>query len=121
MSLMDGRLYAELALYYTEYKDNQISGTVDFEGVPIGIISNAGDAEIQGVDLLLKYLPTEDLELGFSGSYIETEFVKINATNTPNIEGDPLDLVAPYNYSLWADYSFDWFDGFTRFFTAGLQ
>ena len=111
MSLLDGRLNTELALFYSDYGDYQTSSLVG----GTNLTTNAGDAEIQGVELSLTYLATEKLELGFTGNYMDTEFTEINSTSY--IEGDPLDMVPQYGFSAWSQYSFQWFDsspGFAR-------
>ncbi len=41
---------------------------------------------------------------------MDTEFIEINAVSTSHAEGDPLDLVPQYGYSLWGNYSFNWLD-----------
>ncbi len=113
--LMDGKLYTEVAVFYSDYSDYQIVG-VD-TSVGLNITSNAGDAEIKGVEATLVYNVLENLELGFSGNFMDTEFTKIGVTSTSHAVGDPLDLVPEYGYNLWADYQFNWTeytDGFLR-------
>ena len=55
---------------------------------------------------------TDNLELGFTGNYTDTEFTEINqALSSPRyIVGDPVDFVPQYGYSVWSQYSFDWSD-----------
>ena len=48
--------------------------------VGLNLTSNGGAAEILGVDWTLSWLASEQLELGFSGNYMDTEFVEINVT-----------------------------------------
>ena len=106
MSFLDGHLDSELALFYSQYDDYQIIGITD---PSVGnVTSNAGNADVKGIDLSLKYYATEHLELGFAGNYLDTEFTEIKSTSSSHIVGDPLDLVAKYGYSLWADYKFSW-------------
>jgi len=116
MKLMDGSLRAEIALFYSEYDDYQVNGRVP--DVILAVVSNSGRAEVQGVDLSLTYFATEHIELGFTGNYTDTEFVEINSTSSSHAVGDPLDIVPQYDYSLWGNYAFSWFDrspGFLRF------
>ncbi|MCT2533927.1 TonB-dependent receptor [SAR92 clade bacterium H231] len=113
-SAIDGRLNVELAIFHSDYDDYQIVGVIPTIG---NITSNAGNAELRGADLSLKYLVTDALELGFTGNYIDSKFTEINATSTSHLVGDPLDLVPQYGFSLWSSYSFNWFDhspGFLR-------
>lgn len=114
MSLMDRRLNAEWALFYTDYDDYQIVGRLPGEPVEgaNSFIFNAGNAEIQGIDVSLMFFATDRLEMGFNGSYMDTEFVKIKVApgSSSHAVGDPLDLVPQYSYTVWGNYSFNWFD-----------
>lgn len=106
ISILEHRLYTELALTYGEYDDYQIIGQIPggFEN----ITSNAGDARVRGVDGLLTWRPTRDWEFGLSASYVDSEFTRINATSSSHAVGDPLDMVPEYSGSVWANYRFDW-------------
>ena len=67
--------------------------------------------KLKGVDLFLKYQASEQIELGFSGNYTDTEFTEINdITGASHAVGDPLDQAPLYGYSLWLNHSFSWFD-----------
>ena len=108
-ALADGRLYLEVAGFYSDYSDYQIIG---FDPAALSnITANAGDVRIAGVDLTVIYDVTDSFELGFAGTYNDTEFTSVSLGSTSHIEGDPLDLVSEYNFSFWADYNFGWFDG----------
>ena len=113
-SALDGRLNAEIALFHSEYDDYQIVGIIPTIG---NLTSNAGNADLQGIDLSLRYVASENLKIGFTGNYIDSEFTKINATSSSHAVGDPLDLAPQFGYSLWSSYSFNWSDhspGFLR-------
>lgn len=107
MSLLGGRVNTELALFYSTYDDYQIIGVLPSVG---NITSNAGEAQVQGVEVSLRWLATDDFEVGVNGNYMDTEFVKINATSSSHEVGDPVDIVPKYGYTLWGSYSFNWFD-----------
>jgi outer membrane receptor protein involved in Fe transport len=114
MSLLDGRLKADIALFHSTYEDYQIIGITSGG---LNVTSNAGEAEILGVDWSLVWYASEQLELGFNGNYMDTEFVEINIASTSHAIGDPVDLVPQYGYSLWSSYAFNWSDqaaGFIR-------
>ena len=114
MQFLEGRLNAEIALFYSDYEDYQVNGVPPEGG--FSLTSNGGAAEILGVDWSLSWLASEHLELGFSGNYMDTEFVEINVTSSSYAEGDPLDLVPQYGVNLWANYSFTWFENSPGFF-----
>lgn len=114
-NFLDSRLKTELAIFFSDYEDYQIIGVPP--GEVANITSNAGNAEIQGVEVSLQYFASEHLELGFTGSYLDTKFTEINSTGSSHAVGDPLDMAARYGYNFWMNYSFSWFDdssGFLR-------
>ena len=115
MSSSDGRLKADVALFHSTYEDYQIVGVIPSLG--LNVTSNGGEAEILGIDLSLVWYASEQLELGFNGNYMDTEFTEINVTSTSHAVGDAVDLVPQYGYSLWGNYAFNWSDqaaGFIR-------
>ena len=108
MSSADRRIRAELALVRSDYKDYQIAG-VDIENIQYGnIISNAGDVRIYSLDGLVAVKPLDGLEMGISGSYLYTKFVKVAVVESSHWVGDNLDLVADYSVSLYGEYQFVW-------------
>jgi len=119
MTLADGRLYTELVLFYSEYKNMQTIGVVP--GTLFSVISNIGEAEIQGFEWTVQWRPSDRLNLGFNGSVIDTEVTAVNAENTPQLPGDPLDQVAEYAWSLYVDYLFNWSASNPGFFRTGYN
>ena len=86
-NLLDGALYLATALFRMDYKDIQIPGSVPCTsgGVPTfcGVVSNAGKARLQGVEVEMNARLGRDLlaggdRLSLSGSlgYIDAEFKK---------------------------------------------
>lgn len=106
MLLAGGRLYAELAVFYSDYTDMQAVGFLP--GVPANSTSNIGEAEIRGVEWSFLWSVTDALRLAFSGSLIDSEVVELRATATSHRVGDPLDQVADHGFSISADYDFHW-------------
>ena len=107
---LDGRISAEMALFFSDYEDYQTNAIVG----GLNLTSNAGSAEIKGIDLSLSYHITENVEMGFSGNYMDTEFTDVDSTAYVN--GDPLDMVPKYGYAIWSHNEFSWFDGAAGFF-----
>ena len=59
----------------------------------------------------------ENLSLGFSGNVTDTEFTKIDRLPAVFHEGDQIDNIPDYSYSLNVDYRFQWSEatsGFAR-------
>lgn len=104
LNALDGRLSADIALFNTDYDDYQISETI----VGVGsILSNAGKAEVQGIEWDLSLQATEALSLGFRGNYVNAEYAELNPGVTIKTEGRELDGVPDYNLTLFADLAFN--------------
>ncbi len=106
MSLLENKLDAELSVFYTDYEGVQIVG---INPDPVGnVTSNAGDAEVKGVEWLLSFHATENFTIGVSGTKTDSEIVKLAIGGSSHAVGDPLDLVPSYSFAFWADYNFYW-------------
>lgn len=112
MRLLDGRLRAEVSLYYMEYEDMLLQTVV-----PPFLTENVGEAEVKGVDWSLDWDVNDQLLLGFSGDVNDSELTDVRVGSI-QIPGDSLDAVPEYSYSLSATYSLNWNDtlpGYMRF------
>jgi iron complex outermembrane receptor protein len=98
-SLLDHRLYLALAAFRMDYSDVQIPGSVacTVSGLPsfCGVVSNAGKARMQGVELETRAKLIDGPSgtgLSFTGAvgYIDAKFLKYVA----NIGGVPTDVAA---------------------------
>ena len=108
MSLMEGRVDAEIALYYNDYTGYQITGVLPPPEPPFNVLSNAGNATILGIDFKFTWRATDQLRLGLTGNLNDGEFDEITIENSTYIEGDRLPFSPKYQVSLWADYRFNW-------------
>lgn len=77
----DGRATTNVALFYSDYQDMQIPGSVgvdsDGDGVNdnfVGTVTNAGQSEISGIEIEANFLLTENLSAQFSASLLDTSF-----------------------------------------------
>ncbi len=107
MNLLDGSLYAEVALFKSDYDDIQ-SVVINFAILQL-VTRNLGEAEVEGVDLALLWKVTDNLTLGFNGNYTDHEFTNV-PPGSAQVVGDPIDMVPDYSYSFTADYYFNWTD-----------
>jgi outer membrane receptor for ferrienterochelin and colicin len=108
-------LNAEIALFFSQYTNNQ-STALDLQSGNFSTL-NVGDSEIKGLEWSLRWAASEQLMLGFSGNITDSEITKIDILPSIKNEGDPLDFVPDYSYSLNANYQFSWADtvpGFIR-------
>jgi len=73
---LDRKLRANVAVYYQEYDDIQLTTTIPDPnfGVPLPAIENAGEAEISGVETEITFLPTDSLRFTGSVSYMDAEY-----------------------------------------------
>jgi outer membrane receptor protein involved in Fe transport len=106
-ALLEGRLHADIAVFYSNYTDYVVFGS-PLEGGGNAIALNAGDARIRGVEWGLEWRPADQWTLRFNGAYLDTEFTKINATSTAYNVGDPLDRVPKYQYTVSGRRDFNW-------------
>lgn len=102
----------ELAGYYSQYQDYQ---TFVMVSAVYGGITNAGDADVYGVDASLSIEPVSGLTLSASGNYTHTELTRVDAATTTNISGDPLDFVPKYTVTGSAEYRFALTDSLPAF------
>ncbi len=102
----------ELAGYYSQYQDYQ---TFVMVSAVYGGITNAGDADVYGLDASLSIEPVAGLTLSASGNYTHTELTKVDAATTTNIAGDPLDFVPKYTATASAEYRFALTDSLPAF------
>lgn len=118
--LLDRRLTLDGALYRADYNDYQ---ALEFDYTTgQNITSNPGEVTIQGVEFAAQFKASEQLSLGISGNWTDTEFVKVapdvpaDFTATPPFpgftspvnKGDPINFIAKYSYSVYSDYNFNW-------------
>lgn len=117
VSLLEGRLGADVAVYYSDYKNHQIAGVVVLpSGETPNITSNAGNARIKGIEWGLTWRPENQWTLSFNGNYGHSRFYEINATSSSHSVGDPLDLFPEYGFTVSAQHDFKWNNtpGFAR-------
>ncbi len=101
-SLFDRRVYLALAAFRMDYTDVQIPGSVAclIGGLPnfCGVVSNAGKAKLQGIELetRAKIFSSDSGTLSFSGSlgYIDAKFTSYIANITVAAKPTPTDVAA---------------------------
>ena len=72
----DRRLRTNVAIFYQQYKDIQLTTTRPDPtfGIPLPSIENAGKAEMKGVEIEYTFLPTDNLRFMGSIAYLDAEF-----------------------------------------------
>ena len=101
--LLGGRLKADTALFYTQYEDFQAVDLIDNRA----FITNPGAVDIEGIEFSAQFNVSEQLSVGASGHYINTEYVKISKNFSRVNIGDPLNWVPKYSVAFNTKLNFD--------------
>ena len=110
---MDGRLLLNAAVYFLDWKNQQIRQTfLNAQGQDSQITTNAGETEVSGFELESSFVVSERLVLSGSLAFADPEYkFFVEETFAPQLGVDP-DLAGnePYRYPDWqvqlsADYN----------------
>jgi iron complex outermembrane receptor protein len=121
--ILDGRMQFNSSFYYYDYQDFQAFRFVLDNGVPLSLLSNAGDMEMKGIESEVLWAAAEGLVLAGGVSWIDAEVVRDNPgsdlkghtpANTPEfaINGsvDYEFPIAPSGLDGFAHVDFSWRD-----------
>ena len=115
--LTNNSLNIEAAIFYSDYKDFQ--GNYFDPLLLRGVNVNIGEAVVNGVEWDVRWAISQNFVLGFNGNVLfEAEYTELDPNVTVAEVGDTLNGVPDYNYSITADYRFNWSKstpGFARF------
>ncbi|WP_439101029.1 TonB-dependent receptor [Congregibacter sp.] len=101
----DGRAITNVALFYSDYQDMQIPGSVgvdsDGDGVNdsfVGTVTNAGQSEISGIEIEGNLLFTENFSMQFSASFLDASFKEylvggVDVSDDRDIQNTPEEMV----------------------------
>jgi iron complex outermembrane receptor protein len=123
---LDRRVQANLAAFYMDYTDMQITSTADRLGVPIPYIDNVGRAAISGIEAEFIFLPTADWRIVLNSAYTDADLkewdarvIKLNpftgqppnsgtqgAYDTLDRSDEPMPRVPRWQAYLMTDYTF---------------
>jgi len=107
-TLLGDRLTLDADIYDIEWSNIQL--TLNSGG--INNLVNGGDARIRGAEGSFGYRVLDDLTLGGTASYTDTEITRAVLPGTFP-KGDSLPVVPKFNFSLSANYSVDFGDGYS--------
>lgn len=125
-TLLDDRLIANVAVYYTDWTNQQITSVFTFPtGGTQSFILNAGKSEVKGAELELQTQVNEYLSGGVTYSYTDAQFVELNDTEGGNLfggdtsmEGKKLPNVPEQQASAWGRIDFPLNDRLNTFMRA---
>lgn len=120
MDLLDGRARLNMALFYSEFEDLQVS---TFDGNAGFVVGNAGESEVYGLEIDGSIALTEELTLNAAIAYLDASYTSFpaaacnepqvvewiaagNARNTcvQDLAGEPLQFSPEYAGSLAIEY-----------------
>ena len=101
-SILDRALQAELALFYVDWRNQQITQTVPGVG---NITRNAGHSDSKGVELGLTARPIQPLTFRLSYGYTYARFLDYKRSETVSYTGLMLPLVPRHTLSLNGSYT----------------
>jgi iron complex outermembrane receptor protein len=101
-SFLDRRLDIDLAAFYIDWTDVQLTGQV----AGLRFLANGGTARSQGVEASFKFVPVRGLTIAGNASYTDAELTEDTKPGVFGLAGEPLPYVPDWGANLSADY--DW-------------
>lgn len=99
----DQKWNASLALFYIDWRDQQITQTIPGVG---NILRNAGHSESKGVEFSLTATPLPALVLSLNYGYTYARFLNYKASEKADYSGNMLPMVPRHTLSLNGSYTF---------------
>ncbi|WP_299422433.1 TonB-dependent receptor [Sphingomonas bacterium] len=112
----DRRLRFNLAAFYTDYRDLQVTRFFQPAGTTFGqfITENAGKARIKGVEVEASATPVRGLEFGGTFAYLDARYVEFTGTPstivTGNFNGNRLRQAPEFTASAYGGYTYEFAD-----------
>jgi outer membrane receptor protein involved in Fe transport len=121
LRLLDDRLHANVALYYIDWQDIQLSATRASDAVPYA--ANSGDVESYGLEAEFIYYPTINLEMGLNLTFAEAEVSSLSlsqAIDSGALDASPL-TTPDKKFSGFAQYAWPLAGGNALFGRVDVQ
>ena len=119
LSLFDGKLQADLAAFYMQTYDQQLSQMAESG---LGRITvNAGESESYGVEANLMASLNRHLQLNASYGYTHATFVKYNAGENEDYSGNYVPFVPMHTLNVGGSYAFFFKDSWAQSLTLGAN
>lgn len=100
--LLKDKLYAEAALYYIDWRQQQVNQTVPGVG---NVIHNAGHSSSKGFELALNSSPLKNLSIALSYGYTYAKFIEYQKSATLSYSGNMLPMVPRNTLSCSVSYA----------------
>lgn len=102
LHFFDYRLAAELALFYIDWRHQQVNQTVPGIG---NVLHNAGHSDTKGVELSVMARPIEGLNIRMSYGYTYARFLDYKKSDKIDYSGNMLPMVPRNTLGLHTDYT----------------
>lgn len=112
LSLLDGMIFTDFAVFYIDWQNQQI-----YQPVPSGrgsMLKNAGQSSSKGVEFSMKATPTDDFDALVSFGYTDARFESYRINDTSNYDGNMIPYVPLFTMSLQASKTFRFEKGFLQ-------
>lgn len=122
----DGRLRTNFAYFFQDIEDIQQNATVVGAGFEFPV-QNSGDAEIQGLEWEITWLPIDGLNLFTSGSFMSGEYTSLETASAANAALEVYGVTAntpqtpDYMFVVGGDYTLDLPGNFFDDFRIGVD
>lgn len=103
---LDNRVGVNIAAFYNDYTDMQLTSVRDVGGVIVVVTENAGEVEIKGFEAEFVATPIAGLNLNGSIGYLDAKYKKLSPTATVRL-GDDLVKTPKFTIHSGFDYGFD--------------
>lgn len=102
--LAGGKVSIDVTAFKIDWTDVQILSLVQTANGPIGINGNSGSAKSEGLEWNLAWRPTDNLRIGYVGSYTNAK-LKTDAPGLGAFKGDELPYVPDLSSTLNVDFN----------------
>lgn len=110
--LLDNHLRVNVAAYYSDWEDQQLSTAVISGSNVISAITNVGTTDIYGIDLDVAWIPVDGLKLSLAYAYVDAEIQEgidalrhFSAYGNSDLSGFEPPFIADNQYTFSASYT----------------
>ena len=132
LTLMEGRMQFNAAIYYYDYTDKQILGAVpDFVFGSLPALVNVPDSNVKGAEVSIEWYPVDGLRIAPAITYVDSEitgtfrnfdpFFGPNNPDTKDFSGQPFPNSPELLANLDVEYAWQLANGMTVFVGANLN
>lgn len=108
--LLDGRVRFNVAAFTYDYEDLQVFASDIIDGIPTGVLQNAAEAEVTGLEVDINALITENFQVDLGLSWLDAEFGEYFAVDPEtgdevNLKGNDMPMSPDFTANLGMQYT----------------